>query len=119
MEFIWSKEDEAFRQELRKFIKDTLPPDWTGYEVDTEFSRSVERKLGERRWLTLAWPPQYGGLGASYWQQLIFKEEGGYHRLPGIFTLAVYTAGPGIMVFGNEEQKRRYLPGIAKGEIHF
>ncbi len=123
MEFQWSPEDEAFRQEIRSFIKDTLPADWTGFADDTaeqrEFSRSVGHQLGARGWLVLAWPEEYGGLNASYWQQLIFKEETGYHRVPGINSNGVNNIGPSIMIYGNEEQKKRYLPGIASGDLYF
>jgi len=123
MHFRWSREDEAFRQELRSFIKEVLPADWTGYREGTddwwEFFRWVGRQLGARRWLVLAWPEEYGGLNASYWQQLIFKEETGYHRVPGINFNGVNNIGPSIMIYGNEEQKRKYLPGIASGDLFF
>ena len=123
MEFRWSKEDEAFRQEVRAFIQEVLPPDWTGYgeenDENIEFARAVERKLGARGWLVLAWPVEYGGLGATHWQQLIFKEEGNYQRLPGMTNLGINVIGPSIMIYGNEEQKNKYLPGIARGEIDF
>ena len=65
MEFRWTKEDEAFREEVRSFIKEVLPADWVGYGGEggdnLAFTREVERKLGARRWLVLAWPVEYGG----------------------------------------------------------
>ena len=123
MDFGWSKEDLDFREEVRSFIKEILPADWTGHGGDEgenlAFTREVERKLGERRWLVLAWPREYGGLGATHWQQLIFKEEATYQRLPGMGNLGTNVIGPSIMIYGNDEQKEKYLPGIASGEIHF
>ncbi len=123
MEFGWTKEDEAFKEEVRGFIKEVLPADWTGLGGESSenlaFSRAVERKLGARRWLVLAWPKEYGGLGATHWQQLIFKEEGSYNRLPGMTNLGINVIGPSIMIYGNDEQKEKYLPGIASGELHF
>lgn len=124
MDFRFSEEEERFRQEVRDFVKQELPPDWVAYgilgEVDTEeewqFCRSMTRKLAERGWLAIGWPKEYGGMGASHIMQVILSEEINYSEAPGWDFFGIGMLGPTLMVHGTEEQKRRYLPEIARGE---
>ena len=119
MEFGWSKADEEFRQEIRYFLTRELPSDWGRSEEDdkVEFEKEFARKLGARGWLTCAWPEEYGGKGWSIYQQMMFNEELAKVKAPmGIMNCGVNLAGPSIMTHGSEEQKRRYLPPIARGE---
>ncbi|MER3488123.1 MAG: hypothetical protein C4307_05090, partial [Chloroflexota bacterium] len=79
--------EERLRQELRAFLKETLPPDWQGLgseisDDDWEFGQWFNKKLAERGWIAPAWPKEYGGLGATYIEQAIFGEELAYHRAP-------------------------------------
>jgi len=123
MDFRFTPEQEAFRQELRQWLKQELPPDWEGapddYEPEHfEFTKQIVKKLGTKGWLTLHWPKEYGGLGMSPVDHLIYKEEMTYHRVPGIDmgTGGVTWIGPTLMVLGTEEQKKVHLPKIAAGE---
>ena len=89
MDFAFTPEQEAFRQEIRQWVKENLPPDWdaVGFRAEhenREFSMQIAKKLGEKGWLAAAWPKEYGGLGLSPIEQLIYKEEMNYHRVPGI-----------------------------------
>lgn len=120
MDFQFTPEDEAFRQEVREFIS----REWQGELVEREYSdaafeaeREFEKKLAQKGWLTMAWPKEYGGLEASHVQQLIFKEETAYARAPGGGGQGIGLIGPCIMVHGTEEQKRRFLPPIARAEV--
>jgi alkylation response protein AidB-like acyl-CoA dehydrogenase len=121
MDFTPALEDEAFRRELQQFLDDLLPSDWLGIGSmeGNDVVHEIGRKMGDRRWLVMAWPKEYGGLGASYWQQAIFKEETGLRHLPLGTSLAVNSIGPSIMIYGTDEQKAKYLPGIASGELEF
>jgi alkylation response protein AidB-like acyl-CoA dehydrogenase len=123
MDFRWATEDQAFRTDLQRFVKALLPDDWVGYGgeegEDWEFAQLLAKKLGERGWLTMAWPREYGGQSASYWQQMIFKEQAFYQRLPLQNYIAINQVGPSIMLYGSPQQKRDYLPGIASGELIF
>jgi len=83
-----------------------------------EAYREVVRELGRDGWLVLSWPEDYGGRGASAIDQLIFTDEAAAAGVPVPF-LTLHTVGPTIMRFGTAEQKARYLPRIAAGEIHF
>ncbi len=71
MDFAFTPEEEAFRSELRAFLDDELPAWWRGMFVDDDrvmpMTRAICRKLAEHGWLTMAWPPEFGGQGASVW----------------------------------------------------
>ena len=120
MEFAFTEKEEAFRQEVRDFLATELPP---GLEIDevsfgTRYDevQAFIRKMGEKGWLTLAWPKEYGGRGASPMEQIIFMEEMAYHRAGGM-CIGTTWVGPSIMNYGTEEQKKKYLPEISSGEI--
>jgi alkylation response protein AidB-like acyl-CoA dehydrogenase len=124
MDFRLSAEDATFRQEVRAFLREELGPDWepsTGRETVTPeqwaFARAFTKKLAERGWLTLAWPKEYGGAGASHTRQLVYNEEMSYAGAPTAVGSGISLAGPTLMVHGTEEQKRRFLPPIARGEV--
>jgi len=122
MDFRFSPEEEAFRQELRVWLEENIPPDWEGVflEEDEEAwrtGRAFVKKLAQRGWMAPSWPKEHGGMEASPSLQLVYNEEMGYHRAPiGSIIQAVGYIGPAIMFFGTEEQKGQHLPGIIAGE---
>jgi alkylation response protein AidB-like acyl-CoA dehydrogenase len=123
VEFAFTQEDLAFRDEVRQFIKENWADGDTvgGIAAEDEEAfprmRAFEHKLAERGWLTMAWPKEYGGQGASHIRQMIFREECAYHGAPGSGGQGVNMIGPCIMVHGNEQQKREFLPPIANAEV--
>ena len=126
MEFQLSPEDEAFRQELRQFLREEVPPEKTGgmssmNEGDENggdaFAMAMRKKLAQRGWLTMGWPKEYGGQDASPMRQTIFMEEMAYWDAPGMDLMGVGIVGPTIMRIGSDEQKRQHLHAIAKGEV--
>jgi alkylation response protein AidB-like acyl-CoA dehydrogenase len=125
MDFRFSPDEEAFREEVRTLLREELPSSWDGtgqYGEDGEgastweLNRRITKRLAERTWLAMAWPKEYGGLGASHMQQLIYNEEMSYHGSPGGGGMGVAWVGPAIMLYGTEEQKQRFLPKITSGE---
>ena len=82
-------------------------------------ARDFELKLGERGWLALSWPEEYGGGGRPVAEQFIVEEEVALHGGPASDAIARVIVAPILMAKGSEEQKRRYLPGLARGEITF
>ncbi|MGB6838082.1 MAG: acyl-CoA dehydrogenase family protein [Dehalococcoidia bacterium] len=127
MDFRFTPEHEAFRREVRDFLGQALPPTW-GSKNDREqltpeeqsFAEQFEKELSEKGWLTLAWPREYGGQGADPLQQLIYNEEMSYARAPGATTnIAIHLTGPTLMLYGTDEQRRRFLPPIARAEEHW
>ena len=118
MDFVFSPEEEAFRQEIRAFCRAELPANWgSGAYNDREDSppdlgptaRAFQRKLADKGWLTLAWPKEYGGLGAGPMMQLVYNEEMSALRAPGFGGMGVAMVGPTLMLHGTEQQKERFL----------
>jgi alkylation response protein AidB-like acyl-CoA dehydrogenase len=124
MDFIFTPEEEQFREELKAFLAGQLPEDWdfrdfvgdVGRDERREMAQVVNRALAERRWLALPWKPEFGGAGAGHLQQAIFTDETSYARMPGGGGQGVAWVGPAIQQFGSVEQQRLYLPRIAQGE---
>ncbi|HZQ37016.1 MAG TPA: acyl-CoA dehydrogenase family protein, partial [Dehalococcoidia bacterium] len=107
MDFQFSKDEEAFRGEVRGFLDKELPSGWDerfegseqpGPANDAlwEFSREFTHRLAERKWLAMAWPKEYGGLEATHMQQLIYNEEMAYRSAPGGGGMGVAWVGPAI-----------------------
>lgn len=127
MDFGTTPEDEAWRQEIHDFLKAELPPGWSARRgtLSAEnpetraFSKRFVDKLGEKGWIAIAWPKEYGGLSATYMQQMIFTEEMGMARAPSGGGLGVVTAGPAIILFGTEEQKRRHISAITSNRVQW
>jgi len=131
MEFKFSEQEEAFKNEVEDFLKKELPPDWAersmhwpgGYgslemadEESLQISYNFKLKLAEKGWLTIAWPKEYGGEEHSYMEQAIFDERTSYYRAPG-GGIATGIAGPTILRFGTEENKQDWIDRIANAEI--
>jgi alkylation response protein AidB-like acyl-CoA dehydrogenase len=123
MEFRFTPEEERFRSEIREFLRRELPADWSSVgalgeagEEHWEFLRSFQKKLAQRKWLTLGWPEEHGGLAASHMMQVIYNEEVSYFRAPTQLGVGPDRVGPTIILYGTDEQKGRHLPGIAAGE---
>jgi hypothetical protein len=125
MDFGFTPEEEAFREEVREFLKKEVTEEvikeansGMGYGP---YTWQFLHKLGERRWLAPNWPWEYGGMNASYIQRFIIQEEMSFYHSPtgAAGTVGSGMAGPVILEYGTEEQKREYLPRIARGEIEF
>ncbi len=127
MDFQYTADQLAFRHELRSWLEAHLPPELCVDDAIDErvapdrdtFDRRVawQRRMYAARWVGISWPREYGGRGASLMEQIIFDEE--YFRarapvLPGYS--GINMAGPTIIEWGSEVQKRRFLPRILAGE---
>jgi len=125
MQLTYTPEQERLRQELREYFAGLMTAEVRqalatadGEYGNGEAYRQVVRQLGRDGWLALSWPTEYGGRGGTMLDQLIFTDEAAIAGAPVPF-LTINTVGPTIMRFGTAEQKARYLPRIAGGEIHF
>ena len=125
MDFKFGEKEEALRRDIRQFVKEEIPPDWFAVMLEEEsrdedwaFAMSIAKKLAQRGWLTMAWPKEYGGQGATLFEQLVYGEEVGYWGIPGtsMGVSGVAWVGPSLILFGTEEQKKQYMPLIASGE---
>lgn len=121
MNFEYPAEAEAFRAELREFMKQEIPSWWTNILQDDErsypFNQEFCKKLAAKGWLAMAWPKEYGGAGADVWIQNVLREEMWSMGEPrGQQYMNLNFIGPAIMMFGTDEQKKRFLPPMATGE---
>ena len=121
MDFGWSDREQQFRAEVREFVSSR----WSGSQTDdtegddteaAQRTRRYEQALKERGWLTMAWPKEYGGLGAPHFDQLIFAEESAAVGAP-LGGQSVQMVGPLLMIHGTDEQKLEHLPKISSGEV--
>ncbi len=125
MQIGYTPEQERLRQQLREYFSVLMTPQLrsqldgaTGEYGDGAAYKQVVRQLGSDGWLVLGWPHEYGGADRSVLDQLIFTDEAAIAGVPVPF-LTINTVGPTIMRFGTPEQKERFLPKIAAGELHF
>jgi alkylation response protein AidB-like acyl-CoA dehydrogenase len=114
MDFNLTPEQEAFRDEVRAFLDEHLPP--VG-ERDAEFLERWSRLVREKRWVGFGWPREVGGGGAGVMMQAILKEEMSKRRAPALGTCLMGLAwvGPAIIQYGTDEQKKRFIPDILDG----
>ena len=124
MRFDFTPEERAFRSDLAALLDGVLPNDWIGpadesKDDDWQLYVDVRSALAERGWLTLPWPVEHGGAGASPITSLIFSEEMAYRRAPGHDRFGTRMIGPTLIRLGTEEQKTRFLSPIAKGQVQW
>ena len=117
MRMQFSEADEAFRQEVRTFIRSHLPADIRrkvelGLRLEHADYVTWFRILETRGWLTPGWPPEHGGPGWNAVQRYIFDEETQLAHAPRIIAAGIQMLGPVLIAFGTPEQKAKYLPDI-------
>src|SRR5688572_12439954 len=125
MDLGFTPEQVQLREQLRAYFAELMTPDVRASLTATEGEygdgtayRAVVRQLGRDGWLTLGWPKEFHGAGRSTLDQLIFLDEAAVAGVPVPF-LTINTVGPTIARYGTPEQRERFLPGIAAGELHF
>jgi alkylation response protein AidB-like acyl-CoA dehydrogenase len=125
MDFRDTPEEAEFRAQVRAWLHDTLTDAWfddpdprpRDPERSEELRRWWQRELYDAGWAGLTWPTDYGGRGGTMVQQVIFNEESARARAPEpIGVIGLYMAGPTVLAWGTEEQKRRYLPPLLSGD---
>lgn len=117
-------EEEAFRKQVRSFLKENLPTGWKGVYPDSyymdeywDFIRGFTKKMAERGLLTSVWPKEYGGQGLPVLQQVVLNEEMSYNRAPyRDVSTGIELVGPTLMIHGTEEQRKRWLRPIAMAD---
>ena len=122
MDFAYTPEQETLREEVRQFIEDNVTPEIlaeieeTGVRRGGPQTKEMYRKVGDRGWIGISWPKEYGGQGGSRIDQYIVEEEFG--RI-GVTLGGAGSGAPAILAAGTEEQKKHFLPGLISGEIIF
>ncbi|MCX6000240.1 MAG: acyl-CoA dehydrogenase family protein [Chloroflexi bacterium] len=129
MDFKFTPEQDALRQEFKSFFKEEekrAPAEWVGgheasynSEAGWAYHRSVAEKLAKKGWLSLPWPRKYGGKELGFIEQAIFNEEWAYHRVPGFNFQGLLILVPSLLEYGSEEIKTQWLPPIARAEMEW
>jgi acyl-CoA dehydrogenase len=121
MDLRYTPQQDAFRAEARAWLEANVPAEpLPSFDTAPGFARhrEWEHTLYEGRWSAVSWPEEYGGRGADYIDWLIFEEE--YYRAgaPGrVNQNGIFLLGPTIIEVGTPEQKARFLPSMASGEV--
>ncbi len=122
MDLEFSKEDLAFRDEVRAFVEAKLPKDIRdavdlGRPLTKEQHVRWQKILFEKGWAAPNWPVEHGGTGWSPTQMHIFSDEMGAAGAPPVIAFGINMVAPVIYTFGTEEQKKRFLPDILGSNV--
>jgi alkylation response protein AidB-like acyl-CoA dehydrogenase len=122
MDLNFTPEELAFRQQTRQWVADNLPTDIShkvrhALRLSRDDMQRWAKILGKKGWLGSAWPTQFGGPGWNAIQKHLFEEECALACAPRVVPFGPVMVAPVIMAFGNAEQQKRFLPGIASGEV--
>jgi alkylation response protein AidB-like acyl-CoA dehydrogenase len=118
VDFDFSPEQEAFREEVRAFIAENLPPE---SERGPDFQAQWDAKLAEKKWLGFALPEEEGGGGGTLIEQFILKEEMSKAQAPALGRdfMGLTWVAPALIRHGTEEQKRRFLPELLNARSYW
>ncbi len=122
MDLAFTPEEQAFREEIRSWVRANLPEDIArkvrnDLHLTREDMQRWAKILGKKGWLGYGWPKEFGGPGWSSVQKHLFEEECALAGTPRIVPFGPVMVAPVIMAYGTPEQHRRFLPGIASGEV--
>jgi alkylation response protein AidB-like acyl-CoA dehydrogenase len=122
MDLAFTAEEQKFRDDISHWVRQNLPTDIShkvhqGLRLSRDDMQHWARILGRKGWLGHAWPKEYGGPGWNAVQRHLFEEECALAGAPRIVPFGPVMVAPVIMAFGNAEQQKRFLPGIASGEV--
>ncbi|MCA9725895.1 MAG: acyl-CoA dehydrogenase family protein, partial [Kurthia sp.] len=125
MDFSFTPQEEAFRQELRSWLEANLPEGWLDgtFAINKEtkeyelFLRDWQRKLYEGGWAAIAWPEKYGGRNATLMEEIVYHQEMVRVDAPPLVNyVGIHMVGPTLMHIGTEEQRERYMKKMLTGE---
>ena len=123
MDIDLTPEDEAFRNEVRAFLSDNLPPHirrgaalTPTVFVEPELGQAWNAILREKGWLGYQWPVQHGGTGWTPVQRYLFEKECALAGAPNLTVLSLKLLAPVLWTFGSDAQKANYLPRILAGD---
>jgi alkylation response protein AidB-like acyl-CoA dehydrogenase len=126
MDLEFSKEDLAFREEVRAFLAAELPERLRegaartpGVFVEPDIGLEWHRILYRKGWVAYHWPKEDGGTGWTPTQKFIFEKECALAGAPSLSILGLRLVGPVICHFGTPEQKQRFLPAIMAAEAYW
>ncbi|MET4222528.1 pimeloyl-CoA dehydrogenase large subunit [Bradyrhizobium sp. LB14.3] len=121
MDIAFTKQEQAFREEVRHFLRDSVPPETRrklieGIGLSRDEMVAWTRILHKKGWAVPDWPREYGGTDWTPAQLYIFGEELQTYPVKGLPDFGTSLVGPVIYTFGTEAHKKYYLPRIANGD---
>ena len=122
MDLNFTGEELAFRQQIRQWVAENLPADIShkvryALRLSRDDLQRWAKILGAKGWLGHGWPKEFGGPGWNAVQKHLFEEECALAGAPRVIPFGPVMVAPVIMAFGNTEQQKRFLPGIASGDV--
>lgn len=119
MNFDFSDDQKALKDQARKFLTDKCPPKAVRRILDGQdiYDRDLWKQIAEMGWTATAIPEEYGGLGLGYLELCVIAEELGRAVAPVPFGSSVYLATEAILLAGSDAQKKAWLPKLASGEV--
>lgn len=111
MDFDFNEKEETFRLEVKEFIANNLPAEADRGEG---FVQQWNEKLVGKKWIGFSWPVEEGGGGGTLAEQFILKEEMSIAGAPSLGSdfMGLAWVGPALIRFGNDEQKKRFMPDL-------
>jgi len=119
-------EQESFRDEVRAWLGRNMPRGWSARLAASsdiprpeayDLLRDWQRKLHAAGFIGLTWPKEYGGRGLTFVEEMVLAEEMALAKAPPVLNiLGVGMAGPTIIAYGTEDQKKRYPPKILSAD---
>ena len=111
----------ALRAEVRAFVEGELADDYLrNSDFNAGESAEFSQRLGQRGWIGMTWPKQYGGAERSFLERYVVTEELLAAGAPvGAHWIADRQSGAQLLKFGTEAQRLEYLPRIVRGECYF
>jgi len=122
MDLAFTPEEQKFREDIRAWVRENLPQDiahkvHNSLHLTRDDMQRWAKILGKKGWLGYGWASQFGGPGWNAVQKHLFEEECALAGAPRIVPFGPVMVAPVIMAFGSPEQQKRFLPGIASGEV--
>ena len=124
MDLSFTQEHEAFRQQVRGWLEEAMPPAIkekaaNGGGFTQEESRQWHGILHQKGWSAPSWPKEHGGPGWDATERFIYSEETIRANSPALSGFGLGMVGPLLMQFGTPEQQERFLPKIVSGEEYW
>ena len=124
MDLEFSKEDLAFRDEVRAFIAEAFDDDMRARSAQSKNGHIDKagqvrwlKRLNDKGWIAPDWPKEYGGTGWSHAQKYIFDMEMALAGAPSTSNMGLKMCAPVVMAFGTPEQKAQHLPKILSTDV--
>jgi len=122
MDFRDTPAEATWRREVREFLQSEMPAGLRDSDGEgglfgrSEPMREWRKRVAAKGWMAPHWPKEYGGAGMGTKDQFVMNEEFAEAEAPNVGGFGVMMIGPTLITHGSEEQKRRFLPSIIKGE---